>query len=83
MNRGWYVGMTLLDFERSSIGGAVAQRAQTRATCSTTSQTDEGEEQSQARASLHASALEIADRYIESEVEFNFSFRIVSMQAAA
>ena len=26
LNRGWYVGMTLLDFERSNIGGAVASR---------------------------------------------------------
>ncbi|MCA9857968.1 MAG: acyl-CoA dehydrogenase family protein, partial [Dehalococcoidia bacterium] len=25
-NRGWYVGMTLLDFERSNIGGAVSAR---------------------------------------------------------
>ncbi len=25
-NRGWYVGMTLLDFERSGIGGTAAQR---------------------------------------------------------
>ena len=25
-NRGWYVGMTLLDFERSNIGGAVGSR---------------------------------------------------------
>ena len=28
LNRGWYVGMTLLDFERSNIGGAVASRRQ-------------------------------------------------------
>jgi len=26
LNRGWYVGMTLLDFERSNIGGAVGAR---------------------------------------------------------
>ena len=25
-NRGWYVAMTLLDHERSNVGGAVAQR---------------------------------------------------------
>ena len=30
LNRGWYVGMTLLDFERSNIGGAVAARRQLR-----------------------------------------------------
>ena len=76
MNRGWYVAMTLLDFERSNIGGAIgAKRTLGRLM-----------EQVKAdpilRRRLASSTLrhEIAQRYIETEVMYQFSLRIISMQ---
>ncbi len=78
VNRGWYVGMTLLDFERSNIAGAVETRRKLR-TLLDHLETDTGKLQSQDRTQRVRTA--IADRWIESEVLFNFSFRIISMQA--
>jgi alkylation response protein AidB-like acyl-CoA dehydrogenase len=76
LNRGWYVGMTLLDFERSNIGGAVgARRTLTRLIEAMRSDPD-------LRARLADSPIrhEIAQRYIETEVMYQFSLRIISMQ---
>ena len=75
-NRGWYVGMTLLDFERSNIGGAVAARRSLSRLLDTI-RADPG-----LRASVNASSArhEIAQRYIETEVMYQFSMRIISMQ---
>ena len=76
-NRGWYVGMTLLDYERSNITGAVAARK----TIDRMIAYAKGAGKSQSRLAAQPSIrLDIADRYIESEVLFNFSFRIISMQ---
>ena len=75
-NRGWYVGMTLLDFERSNITGAVSARRSLddlRAYL----KSDEGQKRS---PGFEHNRLNIVDRYVESEVMFNFSFRIISMQ---
>jgi len=77
-NRGWYVGMTLLDFERSNITGAVDARRNLEALRDYV-QTEEGAAKSRlaSTASLRG---DVADRFIETEVMFNFSFRIISMQ---
>ena len=79
VNRGWYVGMTLLDFERSNIAGAVETRRRLRSLIDYLD-TDEGRLRAQDRGQ-RTRAL-IADRWIESEVLFNFSFRIISMQSS-
>ena len=76
-NRGWYVGMTLLDFERSGIGGAVATRKSLRSLLDFAG--GDGAPQS---PGLRRNRGNIADRYIESDVAYNFSMRIASMQAA-
>ncbi|MDA0351286.1 MAG: acyl-CoA dehydrogenase family protein [Chloroflexi bacterium] len=78
-NRGWYVGMTLLDFERSNIGGAVGARRTLRALI--------GHATSGAAPAMRQLGAEsrrgaLADRWIETEVMFQHSFRIVSMQQA-
>ena len=78
-NRGWYVGMTLLDFERSNIGGAVGARRTLRALIDHATSGD-AQAMHQLGASSRRSAL--ADRWIETEVMFQYSFRIVSMQQA-
>ena len=79
-NRGWYVGMTLLDFERSGIGDAVGYR-RTIEKLTAYIETDEGTARSRL-AESDTLRHELADRYVESEVLFNFAFRIVSMQNA-
>ena len=79
-NRGWYVGMTLLDFERSGIGGAVGYR-RTILDLKEYIATPEGKARSRL-AEFDTLRHELADREIETEVLFNFAFRIVSMQAA-
>jgi alkylation response protein AidB-like acyl-CoA dehydrogenase len=77
MNRGWYVGMTLLDFERSNIAGAVAARRSLTRLLNVI-RADEGLRE---RAKSSVLRQEIAQRYIETEVMFQYSFRIISMQA--
>ncbi len=76
-NRGWYVAMTLLDFERSNIAGAVYARKQLGEVLDYI-RTPEGQAHAQDR--LETARTELAQRYIESEVLFNFSMRIISMQ---
>ena len=79
-NRGWYIGMTLLDFERSGIGGAISYR-RTLAELIELLNSEEGERVARSDWKT-ATRLEIADRAMEIEVLFNFAFRIVSMQSA-
>jgi alkylation response protein AidB-like acyl-CoA dehydrogenase len=77
-NRGWYVGMTLLDFERSNIGGAVsARRTLDRLLGAVRADPDLAE-----RVRNNPIRHEIAQRYVETEVMFQYSFRIISMQNA-
>ena len=79
LNRGWYVGATLLDFERSNITGAITSRKTIRRLIDYV-HSEEGRERSRLHESValrHA----VADRFVETEVQFNFSFRIISMQA--
>jgi alkylation response protein AidB-like acyl-CoA dehydrogenase len=77
LNRGWYVGMTLLDFERSNIGGAVAARR----TLMRLLDVIKSDESLQRRANASSVRQEIAQRFIETEVMFQYSFRIISMQS--
>lgn len=76
LNRGWYVAMTLLDFERSNIGGAVGAR-RTLQRLLQIIHADTG-----LRSRVNASPVrhEIAERFIEAEVMYQFSLRIISMQ---
>ena len=77
-NRGWYVGMTLLDHERSNVTAAIAARRDiTRLIAYSLGR---GAEKSRLQ-SLPSVRAAVADRYIESEVMFNLSLRIISIQA--
>ena len=78
-NRGWYIGATTLDFERSSIGAAVGLRLivedlvkllqeRTRKGLSTL-------------ARQRTLRYELADRFVEAHVGKMLSFRVVTMQA--
>ncbi|HKS91591.1 MAG TPA: acyl-CoA dehydrogenase family protein [Tepidiformaceae bacterium] len=76
-NRGWYVGTTTLDFERSSIGSAVGVKKSLE---SLLGQAKEGKEASFTRdPSLR---LEFVDRWVEADVARMLSYRVVSMQLA-
>ena len=77
-NRGWYVGMTLLDFERSGIAGAIEYGRRQRRLRAFIA-TEEG--RAMRRPDFDALRLELADRAIETQVLFNFAFRIVSIQS--
>ncbi|MGE0133676.1 MAG: acyl-CoA dehydrogenase family protein [Dehalococcoidia bacterium] len=73
-NRGWYVGMTLLDYERSAISGAMQQQKSLR----------ELLDEVHGQRTPHRAGLtraEIADRHIEIEVNTNLNIRIATMQA--
>ena len=78
IDRGWYVGMTLLDYERSNISGAVASRRELDDVF-VYAASEEGAAKARMLPSVRS---ELADRYVETEVGFNFAFRIISMQAA-
>ena len=76
VDRGWYVGMTLLDYERSNISGAVALK---RNIVRLIDAANGGLESARVTPGVRNF---ITDCYIEAEVGFNFSFRIISMQNA-
>jgi alkylation response protein AidB-like acyl-CoA dehydrogenase len=80
-NRGWYVGMTLLDFERSNIGGAVNARKTLRGLLNYL-ETDEGKARSSMERSGSMARTQLAERFIETEVMYQFSFRVISMHNA-
>jgi alkylation response protein AidB-like acyl-CoA dehydrogenase len=75
-NRGWYVGASLLDFERSNISGAVENRRQISNLIDYV-KTERGKPQARQSDPLRH---EMAEAYTQTEVLYNFSFRIISMQ---
>ncbi|MBI2761224.1 MAG: acyl-CoA dehydrogenase family protein [Chloroflexi bacterium] len=77
-NRGWYVGATLLDFERSGIGNAVGVRKQLERFLNYVRKEPE-KLAFNTRKSLRG---EFADRWIEASVAKWLSYRVISMQAA-
>jgi alkylation response protein AidB-like acyl-CoA dehydrogenase len=79
-NRGWYVGMTLLDFERSGISNAVGIQNTVRGLIEAATT---GAAQAQSRLGTTPMLRgQVADRFIEANVGFQFSLLIISMQAA-
>jgi alkylation response protein AidB-like acyl-CoA dehydrogenase len=74
-NRGWYVGTTTLDFERSSIGSAIGVRKALEALIR---QAKSGGEVSFERNPKVKA--EFTDRWIEAEVAKMLSYRVVNMQ---
>jgi alkylation response protein AidB-like acyl-CoA dehydrogenase len=70
MNRGWYVGMATLDFERSAIGSVAGTRRDLEDLAGMLRGTTVSK----------TARLELADRVLESEVIRNFSLRIIWMQ---
>ena len=72
LNRGWYVGMATLDFERSAIGSSAAARRNLEDLVTVLASTGRPLDATQ--------RLELADRFIEAEVAHMLSLRVLSMQ---
>jgi alkylation response protein AidB-like acyl-CoA dehydrogenase len=77
-NRGWYIGTTTLDFERSSIGSAVGIRKQLEGIIRFAKEHPE----LSVGSGKHATQVALADRWIEALVARMMSYRVVSMQNA-
>jgi alkylation response protein AidB-like acyl-CoA dehydrogenase len=72
-NRGWYVGTTTLDFERSSIGTSIAQGQSVEDLVLWVKEHSSGR--------LHPTArMELAERAIEAETARLMSYRVISLQ---
>ncbi|HJM88623.1 MAG TPA: acyl-CoA dehydrogenase family protein [Dehalococcoidia bacterium] len=81
VNRGWYVGATHLDFERSGIGQSLGQRQTLDALRDFLIEerdTDTGRSMIGRSQPVRAA---LAERYVEAEVAKNFSYRVISMEA--
>ncbi len=79
LNRGWYVGTTTLDFERSSIGSAVGIRLQLDGLVKY-AKANEADGKSRT-GQLPSVKAELAERYVEATVARMMSYRVVTMQA--
>ena len=80
INRGWYVGATHLDFERSSIGSALTV-LQTLGDLFASIEEEAGQPAPRVDAQRSPTLRgEIADRWTEANVARLFSYRVISMQ---
>ena len=72
VNRGWYIGTTTLDFERSSIGNAVGQRQTLEYYMRYVK--EQGSDSTTVKA-------ELTDRWIEASTAKLMSYRVITLQA--
>ncbi len=78
VNRGWYIGTTTLDFERSSIGNAVGQR-QTLEYYMKFWKENQGK--AFTASASNKSRDEFTDRWIEAAAAKMLSYRVITIQA--
>jgi alkylation response protein AidB-like acyl-CoA dehydrogenase len=79
LNRGWYVGTTTLDFERSSIGNAVGLQQQIGSLIRYAKEhADDGTSRLKSDPGMK---IELSDRWIEAGVARLMSYRVITMQA--
>ena len=78
INRGWYVGATTLDFERSSIGSAVGVRQAVEENLKWMRANKAG----MAPTDYESAKTMWTERWVEAGVAQLLSYRIISMQAA-
>ncbi len=78
-NRGWYIGTTTLDFERSSVGAAVGNR---KAVEDIVEYAREHSGQGDCTLTRNpAVRVELADRLLEANISRLMSYRVISMQS--
>jgi alkylation response protein AidB-like acyl-CoA dehydrogenase len=78
VNRGWYVGTTTLDFERSGVGAAISTRKSVERLVRFAAETYDRNYNTMARNPKVR--LELADRMIEAQVASLFSYRVLDLQ---
>jgi alkylation response protein AidB-like acyl-CoA dehydrogenase len=78
VNRGWYVGTTTLDFERSSIGNSIGQRQSVERWLTWM----KANRSAIAPVDYESVRMQWADRWIEVSTATQLAYRVVSMQAA-
>ena len=76
-NRGWYVAMTLLDFERSSVGSIASNRRVLEEMCAFATQTRHNGGSLMDVAWLRN---KLAELWVETEVSRMMSYRVAAMQ---
>ncbi len=76
-NRGWYIGTTTLDFERSGIATSVAHQLIARDIARYARESAVGRDSLLRSPTLRT---ELADRAVEAQVEALICYRIISMQ---
>ncbi|MDA0366278.1 MAG: acyl-CoA dehydrogenase family protein [Chloroflexi bacterium] len=77
-NRGWYVGMTLTDFERSGIGSAVGTQRQLERILRHAKERPSEQTVLDKNKSWR---LQMADRWVEADIARLFSYRNITIQA--
>ena len=77
-NRGWYVGATLMDFERSGIGSSIGTHKGLLELLARAKQLPEGQS---TLGRSDTTRLAFADSVIDAEVSLLFSYRLITMQA--
>ncbi|MCH7999755.1 MAG: acyl-CoA dehydrogenase family protein [Chloroflexi bacterium] len=77
-NRGWYMAATTLDFERSSIGGAVGGRRMVEELVGYARETKRNGKRLSEEVTVR---VRLADAALEVEIGRMLSYRVVSMQA--
>jgi alkylation response protein AidB-like acyl-CoA dehydrogenase len=76
-NRGWYVGMTLTDFERSGIGSAVGTQRRLEGILK---RAKEAPAQQTVLDKSSTWRLQMADRWVEADIARLFSYRNITIQ---
>ena len=76
-NRGWYVGATLMDYERSGIGNSVGTQRRLTRLLNTAKELPQDQSMLQRNNNVR---LTFADRFIDAAIALLFSQRIMSMQ---
>jgi len=77
-NRGWYVGATLMDYERSGIGNSVGTQRRLNQLLKTAKDLPQDQSMLQRNNNVR---LTFADRFIDAGIALLFSQRIMSMQS--
>jgi alkylation response protein AidB-like acyl-CoA dehydrogenase len=78
-NRGWYVAVTTLDFERSAIGSAIGMRQTVEDIIRYAREhTEDGTSMLRSNSMLR---YDLADRLLETEVGQMLSYRVISLQS--
>ena len=77
-HRGWYVGATLMDFERSGIGSSIGTHKSLRELL----ERAKALPAEQSQLGQGPVRLAFADRVVDAEVSLLFSYRLITLQAA-